>query len=210
MKGRCFRPGPSWVPRSGRGNPNEWDRGGPGGGGACRESGISRLTDLSFQVVPPSLAVPLSNHHRGTTGAGHQVALLVTLDAIAAVLARAFPTCPTMVIPGNMYAHRDGHIAPRADRDDPWGSVRRLGGHAGGVPPLRAPSTILVLVRGAIPKTVGVLEEGGLGIAPPIITSPAPKVDHGRRAGIPVPHPCMPYPSTPLKEANVLGAHPKV
>ena len=74
---------------------------------------------------------------------------------------------------------------------------------------MRAPSTVLVLVRGAIPKTVGVLEEGGLGIAPPIITSPAPKVDHGRRAGIPVPHPCVPNPSTPLKEANALWSHPK-
>ena len=153
---------------------------------------MSRVTDLSFQVVPPSLAVPLSNHHRGTTGAGNPVALLVPLDAIAAILARAFPTCPTMVEPGNMDAHRDGHITSRAVRNDSRGSVRGWVGHAGGVPPLGAPSAIEVIMRGAIPKTVRVLEEGGLGIAPPVITSPAPKVDHGHRADVAVPHPCVP------------------
>ena len=72
-----------------------------------------------------------------------------------------------------------------------------------------APSAIEVLMRGAIPKTVGVLEEGGFVIAPPIVTNPSPKVDHCHRAGIPVPHPFVPNPSTPLKEANALWAHPK-
>ena len=126
------------------------------------------------------------------------MALLVPLDAIAAVLARAFPTCPTMVEPGNMYAHRDGHIASGAYRDDPWGSFRGLGGHAGEVPPLGTPAAVLVLVRGAVPKAMGVLEEGGFVIAPPIVTNPSPKVDHCHSAGIPVPHPPVPDPSTTL------------
>ena len=71
------------------------------------------------------------------------------------------------------------------------------------------PAAVLVLVRGAVPKAMGVLEEGGFVIAPPIVTNPSPKVDHCHSAGIPVPHPPVPDPPATLEETQSLWAHPK-